>query len=81
MNKPIIIQGALQSEIDYLLKNFQIKNKTNLGGYIFYECIYKNYPIIISKTKMGEISSAIATTLDIQKYNPLFFSYIIVLLT
>ena len=27
MNKPIIIQGALQSEIDYLLKNFQIKNK------------------------------------------------------
>ena len=31
--------------------------------------IYKDYPIIISKTKMGEISSAIATTLSIQKYN------------
>lgn len=72
MNNPIIIQGALQSEIDYLLKKIQIKNKTNLGGYIFYEGIYKNYPIIISKTKMGEISSAIATTLAIQKYNPLF---------
>ena len=72
MENPIIIQGALQSEIDYLLKIFEIKNKTNLGGYVFYECIYKNYPIIISKTKMGEISSAIATTLCIQKYNPLF---------
>jgi len=72
MNRPIIIQGALQSEIDYLLKTFQIENKTNFGGYVFYECIYKNYPIIISKTKMGEISSAIATTLSIQKFDPLF---------
>ena len=72
MNKPIIIQGALQSEIDYLLKSFQIKNKINRGGYVFYECIYRDYPIIVSKTKMGEISSAIATTLAIQKYTPLF---------
>ena len=72
MNKPIIIQGALQSEIDYLLKSFQIKNKINIGGYVFYECIYRDYPIIVSKTKMGEISSAIATTLAIQKYTPLF---------
>ena len=72
MNKPIIIQGALQSEIDYLLKKFESVKKTNLGNYIFYECTYKNYPIIISKTKMGEICSAIATTLSIQKYDPLF---------
>ena len=50
MNKPIIIQGALQSEIDYLLKKFESVKKTNLGNYIFYECTYKNYPIIISKT-------------------------------
>ena len=49
MNRPIIIQGALQSEIDYLLKIFQIENKTNFGGYVFYECMYKNYPIIISR--------------------------------
>lgn len=72
MNRPIIIQGALQSEIDYLLETFQIENKITFSGYVFYECIYKNYPIIVSKTKMGEISSAIATTLAIQKYNPLF---------
>lgn len=72
MNKTIIIQGALQSEIDYLLKTFEIKNKVTIGKYVFYECIYKNYPIIISKTKIGEISSAIATTLSIQKYDPLF---------
>lgn len=72
METPIIIQGALQSEIDFLLNTFEVKKQTNIGSYIFYECIYKGYPIIISKTKMGEISSAIATTLAIQNYKPVF---------
>ena len=72
MNKPIVIQGALKSELDYLLDFFKFNKKVNLGKCVFYECMYKGYPIIISKTKMGEIASAIATTLVIQKYNPLF---------
>lgn len=71
MVKPIIIQGALQCEIDYLLQCFNLNKKTILGSYVFYECTYNNYPIIISKTKMGEISGAIATTLAILTYNPL----------
>ena len=53
MNKPIVIQGALQNELGYLLKIFEVKNKINIGSYFFYECIYKNYPVIISKTKIG----------------------------
>lgn len=72
MKKPIIIQGALQSEIDILLSRIKVENKIFIGDYVFYECIYKNYPVVISKTKMGEITSAIATTLAIQKYDPLF---------
>ena len=72
MNKPIVIQGALQSELDFLLNTFEIKNKTDIGNFVFYECMYKNYPIVVSKTKMGEICSAISTALAIQKYNPLF---------
>ena len=72
MNKPIIIQGALQSELDYLLNNLTLTKKTYIGNFLFYECTYKNYPIIVSKTKMGEISSAIATTLAIQTYSPKF---------
>ena len=72
MKKPIVIQGALQSELDYLLNCFEVKNINNIGSCVFYECIYNDYPIIIGKTKMGEICSAISTTLAIQKYNPLF---------
>jgi adenosylhomocysteine nucleosidase len=72
MVKPIVIQGALQSEIDKLLEIVEIEKETYVGNFLFYECMYKNYPIVISKTKMGEISCAISTTIAIQKYNPLF---------
>ena len=72
MGKTIIIQGALQSELEYLLNIFEIKERVEIGGYTFYECCYNGHDIVISKTKMGEISSAIATTLGIQRYNPEF---------
>lgn len=72
MNRAIVIQGALQSEIDLFLKVFNVVKKVDVGSFVFYECVYKNQPIIVSKTKMGEIASAIATTLCVEKYNPLF---------
>ncbi len=72
ITRPIAIQGALNSEIDFFLNIFELKAKNTIGNFVFYECVYKDYPIIISKTKIGEISSAIATTLLIQNYNPLF---------
>ncbi len=72
MLAPILIQGALQSELDYLLNTLEIKNTAEEAGYIFYECLYNGYPVIISKTKMGEVSAAIATVLAIKKYSPVF---------
>lgn len=69
--KPIIIQGALYSEINYLIDAIKPK-KVEYNNFIFYEGSYNNYPVIISKTKIGEITSSIATSLAIIKYNPLF---------
>jgi len=74
MKKPIIIQGALQSEIDFLLEKFTVLEKILIGGYVFYECMHKEYPVIVSKTKIGEISSAAATALAVQKYDPVFIN-------
>ena len=70
--KPIVIQGALLSEIDFLLSEISINKENKVGSFTFYEGIYKDYPIVISKTMMGEIASAIATTIAIETYNPLF---------
>ncbi|MBQ9806529.1 MAG: 5'-methylthioadenosine/S-adenosylhomocysteine nucleosidase [Clostridia bacterium] len=68
--RPIIIQGALQSEIDLLLEAFTPHTKREIGGFLFYECDYRGTPVVISKTKMGEVCAAIATTLAIEHYRP-----------
>jgi len=68
--RPIIIQGALQSEIDLLLERLSPTQRCEMGGCVFYEAIYRNMPIVISKTKMGEIAAAIATTVAIERYHP-----------
>lgn len=70
MQRPIMIQGALQSEIDLLIKEFAPHKKREIGGFLFYECDYRKTPVVISKTKMGEVCAAIATTLAIEHYRP-----------
>lgn len=70
MLAPVLIQGALQSELDYLLNTLEIQSTAQEAGYVFYECLYKGCPVIVSKTKMGEVSAAIATVIAIKKYAP-----------
>ncbi len=72
MQRPIIIQGALQSEIDLLIKEFAPHTTREIGGFLFYECDYRGTPVVISKTKMGEVCAAIATTLAIEHYRPVW---------
>ncbi len=67
---PIVIQGALDSELDLLLNAFTVLHTRRIGAFEFYECLYKGRPIVLSKTKIGEICSATATTLAIQAYHP-----------
>ena len=67
---PILIQGALKSELDLLLNTFEVIQTRNVGGFEFHECIYQNLPIVVCRTRIGEINSAIATTLAIQTYHP-----------
>ena len=67
---PIVIQGALESELDLLLNTFEVLKTNTVGGFTFYECLYQNRPIVVSRTKIGEISAAVATTLAIQVYHP-----------
>ena len=67
---PIVIQGALESELDLFLNAFTVLQTRKVGAFEFYECLYKNRPIVLSKTKIGEICGATATTLAIETYHP-----------
>jgi len=68
--KPILIQGAENSEIDYLLEILQNKKETEIGSFKFWTGEIENYPIVVSKTKVGEVNGAIATTIGIINFEP-----------
>ncbi len=69
-NAPILIQGALESELDILKNSIELHRTNTVGGFVFHEGSYQNRPVVLSRTKIGEINSAIATTLGIQLYRP-----------
>ncbi len=69
--KPIIIQGAMDVEISYLKETISNVEETELYGYKFYKGLYNNYPIIISKTNIGLIQSAVATFIAVTNFKPL----------
>ena len=70
MQRPLIIQGALPVECEYLASQLTEVEKETVGAWVFWKGFYQGYPIIISKTRMGMTNSAAATAIAILKYQP-----------
>ena len=68
--QPIIIQGAMEMEVEELIKLTNIEKKENINGFKFYIGHINNYSVIISETQIGIINASMATLIAIQKYNP-----------
>lgn len=68
--KPILIQGAMQVEIDILIESLTEMEKITLNGYEFYKGKINELPVVISKTKVGMVNSSVATILGINTFNP-----------
>lgn len=69
-DKIILIQGAMDIEVEYLisqLKNMQI---SNIAGYEFYRGNIKDTELVISKTLIGTINATMATTIGIINFSP-----------
>lgn len=69
--RPILIAGAMNSELEILISRLEDKVLKTNNLYEIYEGTIKSYPIVILKTKVGLINTAISLTLAIQKYNPI----------
>ena len=67
---PILIQGAMQVEIDIFIENLKEMEKIIINGYEFYKGQINNVPVVISKTKVGMVNSSVATILGINAFNP-----------
>lgn len=71
MNKnPILIQVAMAIECQEILKNVDNLETITINNYQFYKGTIKNYPIIISLSKVGIIHSSSSLTIAIKEFNP-----------
>ena len=69
-NKIILIQGAMDIEVQKLLEKLEEQKKNVILDYEFYTGKLKNCDVIVSKTQIGTINATIATTIGIEKFKP-----------
>ncbi len=68
--KPILINGAMDIEVDTLIKELDAKLIKTVAGYEYFSCEYEGYPIILSKTKIGMVNAAASTTIAVNEFSP-----------
>ena len=68
--KPILIQGAEDSEIDFFIQRLENIEKIIIGNFEFYKGSLDKISVVISKTKVGEINSSAATAIGILNFSP-----------
>lgn len=69
-NKTILIQGAFDMEIEYIINLLQDKKVIEINGYKFFIGNIDNIKVIVSKTLVGTINATIATCIGITNFNP-----------
>lgn len=66
----ILVQGAMDMEVDYLVKSLKNPTKEHIGSWTFWRGTLENHEVIISRTEVGLVNAAAATTIGIEKYSP-----------
>ncbi len=69
-DKVILIQGAMDIEIEYFLSKLQNRKDRIIAGYEFYEGSINGVEVVISKTLVGTINSTMATTIGVINFRP-----------
>ncbi len=70
LGKPILIQGAMDSEICHLLDALDDYHEEDCYGFSFFAGTHQNHPVIVSKTYQGMTNAAAATMLAIEHFSP-----------
>ena len=71
MLKPILIQGAEETEVNYLRTLLKDIEEKRIGNHLFWVGKLDEYPVVLSKTNVGLISSATATTIAAINFSPI----------
>ena len=69
-NRPIIIEGATNGELEYIISSVTSRHDKNLRGYDVIEGFFEGLPLVIGKNKVGTIDAALFTQQLFFYYNP-----------
>jgi len=70
-SRPIVVQGAMQIEVEKLVGRLENATLEQIGGWNFWRGTVNGYPVIVSKTLKGIANAAAATVLAIERYHPI----------
>lgn len=68
--RPVMIQGAMNVEIENLVKSLKNPVAYRFSNYFYVAGTYKNYPVVIARTEQGMANAAASTVIGIEKFNP-----------
>ena len=77
--RPILLIGALKSELKYLIEMIEDSEIETKSIYKFYKGYINDYPIVIAKSEVGLVNAASCLTLAIENYNPICIRNIIII--
>lgn len=70
MSGPILIQGAMEVETDWLAAQLEHCEAIAIGGYRFWKGSCRGRELVVSRTEIGELNAACVTTLGILRFVP-----------
>ncbi len=70
MNRPILIQVAMEVECQKILESISNIEEHNLNNYKVYTGLFNSYEIVILLSKVGLINTSSSLTMAIDKYPP-----------
>lgn len=69
---PIAVQGAVDSELGPLIEAVGSPEPRDIQGFRFWEGTIAGQRVVVSRTEVGMVHAAMATTILIQEYQPRF---------
>jgi adenosylhomocysteine nucleosidase len=68
--RPVIVQGAMQLEIEKLAGRLDNPSVEHVGAWTFWRGSLDGHPVIVSKTLKGMSNAAAATVIGVEHYHP-----------